>query len=43
MLEQLEQARMKIYREKSEFNIIKTEFLRYIISIDKIAIDPKKI
>ena len=43
MLEQLYQARIKIYREKSEFNITKIEFFRYIVFIKEIAIDPKKV
>ena len=42
VLEQLQQARIKIYKEKSEFYVIKLEFLRHIVSIDKIAIDLKK-
>jgi hypothetical protein len=39
----LQEAGIKIYKEKSEFYVTKTEFLGHIVSIDKISIDLRKV
>jgi hypothetical protein len=43
MLEKLRSAGLQADIKKSEFSVIKTKFLGYIISINGITVDPNKV
>jgi hypothetical protein len=43
MLEKLKSAGLQANIKKSEFSVIKTKFLGYIISTEGITVDPDKI
>jgi hypothetical protein len=43
MLEKLRLAGLQANIKKNEFSVIRTKFLRYIISINGIAVDPDKV
>jgi hypothetical protein len=43
MLEKLRLAGLQANIKKSEFSVIKTKFIGYIISINGIAVDPDKV
>jgi hypothetical protein len=43
VLEKLRSAGLQANIKKSEFSVIKTKFLEYIISTEGIAVDPDKI